>query len=187
MEPGEWIYGGDWDNTTWSDYAAYAFPDKRMIDAVTPHNPVWINRCEGHQYLANSLALLAAGINSNTPDVEGGTVYRYDTEGDGKEPTGLLADNALSLVYPHVPSMTEREADRALEAATRYCHAYGVTSIVHMTEPANRNRGGIADDLSVFESAAKRGRLRMRVYCAVPIQTWNNLVRKVQDEGYGDM
>ena len=35
----------------------------------------------------------------------------------------------------------------ALEAATRYCLMNGVTSIHHMTEPHDRNRGGRGRDL----------------------------------------
>jgi predicted amidohydrolase YtcJ len=34
---------------------------------------------------------------------------------------------------------------------------------------AQRNLGGLANDLAVYESAHARGRLRIRVYCAVPI------------------
>ena len=42
---------------------------------VTPHNPVWLNRKEGHQYLANTLALKLVGLDrNNIPQVEGGTV-----------------------------------------------------------------------------------------------------------------
>ena len=152
-----------------------------MIDDVTPYNPVWLNRSEGHQYLANSLALAAAGVTAATPDVAGGTIMRYTDEGDGREPTGLFIDNALSLVYRCVPCMSQREADAALEAATRYVHAYGVTSIHHMVEPADRNRGGTADDLLRFESAAQRGRLRIRVYCAVPIQQWSALATRIEN------
>ena len=71
---GEWITGGDWDHELWG--GDNRLPDRAWIDAVTPNNPVWINRKEGHQYLANTLALQLAGLDpQNIPDVEGGTVW----------------------------------------------------------------------------------------------------------------
>lgn len=36
--------------------------------------------------------------------------------------------------------------------------------------PPQRNLGGLANDLALYESARTRGRLRIRVYCAVPIK-----------------
>ena len=57
MGPGEWITGGDWDHINWGD----ELPTRFDIDPVTPHNPVWIGRHEGHTYLANTLALEKSG------------------------------------------------------------------------------------------------------------------------------
>src|SRR5438270_10484625 len=37
---GEWILGGDWDETKWPNPK---LPTKDMVDAVTPDNPVFIN------------------------------------------------------------------------------------------------------------------------------------------------
>ena len=145
LQKGEWVCGGDWDNTKWTDPTTPITAS--LIDSVSPNNPIWINRTEGHQYLANSLALKLAGVTNSTPDVVGGTIHR-DTDNN---PTGLLADNALSLVYPFVPALNQKECDIAINAATRYLHAYGVTSIHNMTEPADRNRAGLANDLEIFQ------------------------------------
>ena len=58
IEPGKWITGGDWDSYEWG----CDLPDRHLIDSVTPNNPVWIGRHEGHMYLANTLALTLAGL-----------------------------------------------------------------------------------------------------------------------------
>ena len=68
----------------------------------------------------------------------------------------------MDLVYPHIPQPTQSENDDALAAATQYCFENGVTSIHHMTEPSNRNRGGVGEDIRVFESAHKRSKLKIR-------------------------
>ncbi len=66
-QPGEWITGGTWDHTNWGG----ELPRREWIDAVTPDNPVWVARLDGHMALANSVALDLAGVDADTPDVSG--------------------------------------------------------------------------------------------------------------------
>jgi predicted amidohydrolase YtcJ len=110
LPPGTWITGGDWDHQNWGG----ELPTKQWIDAVTPRNPVWINRLDEHMSLANSLALAAAHVNKSTPEPSGGAIVR-DPSG---EPTGILKDNAVSLVNRVVPPPSAEMLDRALDAAT---------------------------------------------------------------------
>jgi len=74
---GEWIQGGDWDETKWSPRS---LPTKELIDSVTPDNPVFVSRYDGHSALANSAALRLAGITSKTADPPGGVIVR-DAQG----------------------------------------------------------------------------------------------------------
>ncbi len=67
-------------------------PRRDWIDEVTPDNPVWVYRLDGHMALANSVALELAGVDARTPDIDGGEIVR---DADGL-PTGLLKDNAMS-------------------------------------------------------------------------------------------
>lgn len=90
LAPGEWILNGNWDHENWGG----DLPRRDWIDEVTPDNPVWINRLDGHMALANSLALERAGVDADTPGVDGGEIVRDD---DGR-PTGVLKDNAMALV-----------------------------------------------------------------------------------------
>jgi predicted amidohydrolase YtcJ len=169
VPPGTWITGGDWDHQNWGG----ELPRKEWIDAVTPRNPVWINRMDGHMSLANSLALAAAKVNKSTPEVDGGAIVR-DASG---EPTGILKDNAKSLVDRATPAPSAEMMDRALDAAMKYVAARGVTSVVHM---------GTWDDLEVFRRARKAGRLRTRIRAAVPLPTWERLAQTVSRDGRGD-
>ena len=90
LEPGEWILNGTWDHENWGG----ELPRRDWIDAVTPDNPVWITRLDGHMALANSRALAIAGVTADTEDVSGGTIVR---DADGA-PTGVLKDNAMENV-----------------------------------------------------------------------------------------
>jgi predicted amidohydrolase YtcJ len=169
LPPGAWITNGDWDHEQWGG----ELPRRDWIDSVTPNNPVWVNRLDGHMSLANGAALRAAGITKATPDVAGGTIVR-DAQG---EPTGILKDNATSLVNRVQPDPSPDEEDRALDAAMRYVAGNGVTSVTHM---------GSWRDLAVFERAHAAGRLKTRIYAAVPLSTWERLRDTVKRRGRGD-
>ena len=54
LRPGEWIIGGNWDHEVWR---GAPLPRKEWIDSVTPNNPVFVQRLDGHMGLANSRAL----------------------------------------------------------------------------------------------------------------------------------
>jgi len=56
LKPGEWILGGDWDHTLWP---GSPLPTHAWIDSVTPNNPVFVNRLDGHMALANAAAMSA--------------------------------------------------------------------------------------------------------------------------------
>ena len=52
LPAGAWITEGNWDHEQWGG----ELPRRDWIDSVTPNNPVWINRLDGHMSLANSAA-----------------------------------------------------------------------------------------------------------------------------------
>ncbi len=155
---GTWIQGGDWDNERWGG----ELPKRAWIDSVTPNNPVWVNRYDGHMALANSVALRAAKVTAATKDVAGGTIVR---EANG-EPTGVLKDNAMGQMQDAVTAPPPEVEDRALDAAMKYVAERGVTTVHNM---------GTWEELAIFERAHKGGRLTTRIYAAVPLSTWERL------------
>ena len=166
---GTWIVGGDWDHTNWGG----ALPTRAWVDSVTPDHPVFVNRLDGHMALSNSVALRLAEVGRATADVSGGEIVR---EGS-REPTGILKDNAMDLVGRVVPAPSLELSDRALDAAMAYVAAQGVTSVHNM---------GSWDDLSTFDRAQRAGRLRTRIYAAVPLESWGRLSAHVRERGAGD-
>ena len=70
MPAGAWITDGDWDHEQWGG----ELPRRDWIDSVTPNNPVWVNRLDGHMSLANSAALRVAGSAAR----DGGSGGRHD-------------------------------------------------------------------------------------------------------------
>jgi len=169
VEPGTWITGGDWDHQNWGG----ELPQRSWIDSVTPNNPLWINRLDGHMALANTAAMRAAKVPPSGGDIAGGTITR-DASG---APSGIFKDNAQDLIDAAVPDPTPAMLDRALDAAMSYVAERGVTSVDHM---------GTWSDLAVFERAHRAGTLRTRIYAAVPLSTWARLRDTVAARGHGD-
>ena len=169
MPAGAWMLEGDWDHQLWGG----ELPRKEWIDSVTPNTPVFVQRLDGHMNLANSADLRAAGITRDVKDVAGGEIVR-DERG---EPTGILKDNATSLVFRVIPDPTPAQEDAALTAAMNYVAAQGVTSVHNM---------GTWDNLAAFGRAQRAGRLRTRIYASVPLSTWERLRDTVASRGRGD-
>ena len=160
---------GNWDHENWGG----ELPRRDWIDAVTPNNPVWINRLDGHMALANSLALENAGVDADSPDIEGGEIVR-DESGS---PTGVLKDNAMGLVDTAVPEPGEAQLDREVAAAMEYVASNGVTSVHDMAG---------WDSLAAYRRAKEKGELITRIYSVVPLNDWQRLRDEVAAHGRGD-
>jgi len=171
LPPGRWITGGNWDHELWP---GAPLPRKEWIDPYTPNTPVFVTRLDGHMGLANSVALRQAGITRQTPDPPGGTIVRDPQTG---EPTGILKDAAMSLIYRVIPEPSDHEYDEALRAALREAARVGVTSIQDITE---------WDHWPVYRRARQRGELTVRVYARTPIPQWERQRELVAREGPGD-
>jgi hypothetical protein len=148
---GEWITGGNWDETKWNPPN---LPTKELIDALTPNTPVFVNRYDGHMGLANSVALRLAGITAETPDPPGGRIVR-DAEGN---PTGALKDAATDYIDKVIPPLSHEQRLRIVKRALAYAASVGVTSVQHM----------VADyeDIAVYSELLQRGELTTRIYAA---------------------
>ena len=160
--PGRWVLNGDWDH---QQLTPVELPRKDWIDAVTPDNPVCVNRLDGHMILANSLALKLAGVTRTTPVPPGGEIVKDPATG---EPTGILKDTAMDLVYAKIPEPSFDEKLEAAEASVRHAAENGVTSVNEMAD---------ASSLEVFQDMARRGRLTTRVHVYIPITEVDTLAR----------
>ena len=148
---GEWILGGNWDETKWNPEQ---IPTKELIDPLTPDTPVFVSRYDGHMGLANSVALRLAGITAQTPDPPGGTIVR-DAQGN---PTGALKDAATDYIDKVIPPLTHDQRLKIVKRALAYAASLGVTSVQHMNPDY--------EDIAVYSELARRGELTTRIYAA---------------------
>ena len=159
---GEWIQGGDWDETKWNPLS---LPTKELIDPVTPDNPVFVSRYDGHSALANSAALRLAGVTSQTPDPPGGVIVR-DPQGN---PTGDLKDAATDLVFKVIPALSHEQRLRAVRRALNYAASLGVTSVQNM-DPDYA-------DIAAYAELLQNGELTTRIYAAPLIDQVDDQVK----------
>jgi len=155
MTKGEWILNGDWDQ---QQFDPPELPRREWIDAVTPDNPVCVNRHDGHMVLANSLALAMAGITAKTPVPPGGEILKDPETG---EPTGILKDAAMELVTRHISAPTLESKINAAEAALRQAAQNGVTSTHDMAYSTG--------NLGVYRELLDSRKLTCRIFLYIPI------------------
>src|SRR5712692_6827902 len=170
--PGKWIVGGEWDHTIWNPPT---LPTRQMIDSVTPQNPVFVSRLDGHMGLANSVALKLGGVTRDTPDPSGGTIVR-DSSG---EPTGILKDAATSFVDRVIPSATTEERIAAARAGLAEAARFGVTAFGDMSS------GEAYEDFRAYQRLEKDGLLTARVYLFTPIAEYKRLVAASVEKAFG--
>jgi predicted amidohydrolase YtcJ len=159
---GEWILGGNWDETKWNPPD---IPTRELIDAITPETPVFVSRYDGHMALANSVALRLAGITAKTPDPPGGTIVR-DAQGN---PTGALKDAAMDYVDKVVPPLSHDQRMKIVKRAMAYAASVGVTSVQHMSASYR--------DIGVYSELLQRGELTLRIYVAPSITHVDDLAQ----------
>ncbi|TVR87793.1 MAG: amidohydrolase [Saprospirales bacterium] len=163
LEPGRWITGRGWHQDKWTDFEpepGMPYPPHDALSAVSPENPVVLVHASGHGLIANARAMELAGVESGTPDPEGGTIRR-DEAG---EPIGVFEETAMGLIrdayMEQSADATDKEAGteirevalRAQEEAFRY----GITSF----QDAGLNMGEIA----VLKKMAEEGELDLRLW-----------------------
>jgi len=169
LKKGEWVLGGGWDH---EKFPGATMPTREWIDAVTPDNPAWLDRYDGHMGLANSVALKLAGVDRNTPDPPGGAILRDA----GGNPTGALKDAAAGLIYKAIPAPSEERLTTAIHAGLDEARRVGLTSVQDISHAA---------EMRVYQKLLRAGALTARFYAITPIQEYQAQVDAGIAAGFG--
>jgi predicted amidohydrolase YtcJ len=150
LKPGEWQQGMGYRTDELTERRQ---PHRLELDRVTGDRPCYIDERGGHARVANSAALAAANITSDSPNPAGGRIGR-DLD---RTPNGLLLESAMRLVADVQPPPSLDRRIQGVLKAQELLVSRGITSV-----GAAVNRG-FADDLRAYERLAEEGRLNMRV------------------------
>lgn len=146
--PGQWLLGGGWDHTLWTEQT---LPSRQDLDRVSGGHPALLTRVDGHIAVANSAALEMAGITPQTPDPAGG---QFDRDGRGGL-TGIVRESpAISLIESHIPPLTQELRRRAILLALKDAAAHGVTSVQDNSD---------WDDFLIYQQLEREGLLTVRI------------------------
>ena len=150
LAPGEWLQGMGYRTDELTERRQ---PHRTELDRATGDHPAYIDERGGHARVANSAALAAASITSDTPHPHGGRIGR-DLNGT---PNGLLLESAMRLVADVQPKPPLERRIEGVLRAQELLISRGITSV-----GAAVNRG-FADDLQAYERLECDGRLKLRV------------------------
>lgn len=176
---GEWILHGFWDHQKWTPAE---LPTRQWIDDVTPHNPVWVNRSDGHMTLANTVAMKLAGVDERAPDIPGGEVVR-DRSG---APTGLFKDTARRLIDLVVPLPSNQRVLSAILAAQDHAAMNGVTSVQDMGVLGGRGTETMVQVIRAYQTLCQQDKLQVRVSAHLPLPEWRRMADSELTAGFGN-
>lgn len=159
----DWIEGRGWDQNDWE---IKEFPTKKELDKIFPEVAIYLTRIDGHAAIVNSKALEIANINKTTK-IEGGEILL-----ENDEPTGVLIDNAMSLVWNKIPKMNKAQNIKALKLAQKNCFEVGLTSVC--------DAGIDKEMVLLMDSLHKTGELKMKIYAMLnpTEENFNYFVKK---------
>ncbi len=172
LSPGEWILNGSWNHELWSPPQ---MPHHRLISDVTPQNPVFVNRTDGHTVLVNELAMRLAGVDRNVADVAGGEIGR---NADGNL-TGIFKDAAKSLFESLIPTPSPERIREAILAAQIHAAENGVTSVQDMGVLGAGAGERMVHILRAYQELHASGELRLRISAHISLPDW----RRAADAG----
>ncbi|MGH9833042.1 MAG: amidohydrolase [Blastocatellia bacterium] len=152
-KPGEWVTGRGWIETFWKPQA---FPTRSDLDKISPNNPVYLTRADGHGAVANSAAFKIASIDKNTENPFGGEIMKDKQTG---EPNGMLLDRAQGLVTRHIPASTRADLEQALILADKRSLSLGWTQI--------HDAGVSFDQIELMKKLLGEQKLKIRLYEAI--------------------
>lgn len=165
-----WLQGRGWTQEVWADRR---FPTATALDGVAADRPVFLSHKSGHAAWVNSLALQRGGISAETPDPPGGHIQR-DAHG---QPTGILLEEAMSLVRRHIPPPTPGHIAAAMRRAQTHCWAVGLTGLHDFDG---------RDSFLALQELRREGELGLRVYKNLPAELVDHVVAAGLQTGFGD-
>lgn len=165
---GEWIVGQGWNQNTWG-----TFPTASQLDSVTQDHPAFLADKSIHAAWVNPKAMSLASINRQTPDPVGGAI-QHDHNG---EPTGILFENAVSLVESYIPTPTEAQILTWMCEGQKELHRLGLTGIHDFDR---------ASCFAALQTMQQKGELSLRVTKSIPVESLDEAIIMGLKTGFGN-
>ncbi len=168
------LRGIGWDTSQWPDYTGQL--TRQMLDAIVPDRPLLLSDHALHTLWVNSAALCAAHIDGNTVDPPGGRIER-DQHGT---PTGILRENAVSLILRSIAQPSRAEIVTAVVGAQSVLWRRGIIAVHEMGDLA------AGDNLRAYQQLRRDDALGLRVLYYFSAGQLSDFVAAHVEAGFGD-
>lgn len=165
LPKGAWVLGRGWDHTLWGN----KLPTRADLDDISPDNPVFVQRVDGHISWSNSLAFKLAKVTKDSKVPEGGEIV-FDKNG---EPEGVLKETAQGLVGRVVPQTTTAETLKGIELAIDEAKKFGLTSV---------QGGADYEAIPLYQQLLEQNKLTTRVAVWQNFETPLETLKKQRDD-----
>lgn len=145
---GEWIVGQGWDEGAWANN----YPDMNLLTSLVPRHPVLMRSLHGFGAWGNKMAFERVGITRDTPTPGGGEILYFDN-GD---PSGVLINNASSLLEEAVPAPSKKELKRQIVAGLAQMAKDGYVTV--------HDAGVSSESMAAMQELEDENALPVRVY-----------------------
>jgi hypothetical protein len=166
-----WILGGRWDEERFTEKR---YPTRWDLDTAVQDKPVFLLRVCGHVAVANSKAMQLAGLTEKSR-IEHGSVDLDETRGD---PTGILRENALQVVWKVIPKPSPKEIEETCLSACNRAIEAGLTCVHWIVSSAS--------EIKALQKLLAEGRLPLRVYLGIPVELLDQLASLGLITGFGN-
>jgi len=164
----EWIIGQGWNQNTWGTYGTAS-----QLDSVTQGHPTFLADKSIHAAWVNTKAMSLAGINKQTPNPVGGAI-QHDVNG---EPTGILFENAVSLVESLIPAPSQSQILIWMTEGQKELHRLGLTGIHDFDR---------ASCFAALQTMRQNDELSLRVTKSIPVESLDEAIALGLKSGFGN-
>jgi predicted amidohydrolase YtcJ len=111
------LIGQGWNQ---SQFSENRMPTKDDLNKISSQVPIMLRRVCGHVIVVNDALLDLAGIHTTSKQVDGGA-FSYES--------GIFSENALKLIYNHLPAPTEDDLRQYFILANQALISKGITHV----------------------------------------------------------
>ena len=166
---GEWILGHGWNQNDWPE----GFGTAADLDAIAPHQLVYLTAKSLHAGWANTAALHLAGLDRHSADPPGGRLQREESG----NLTGILYESAMDLVAQAIPVPSLEQVAQAIKNAQPQLWGFGLTGVHDFDRQLC---------FSALQLLHSRGDLGLRVLKSIPLEALPQAVEIGLRSGFGD-
>lgn len=171
LKPGALLFVKGWNKNIFKDPSIF---NKRVLDEISPQNPLAIFSKDQHTFWVNYLALKIAEVDKKRENFPPEQIEQDPHTG---ELTGIIRENACDLILETTKKLNRKGIKRRFQDALKIAHKNGLVGI--------HDLGG-EDAFHHYQSLFLDKRLSLRVYATIPQSKLDSAIRLGLKTGFGN-